>query len=164
MMERGSYTGDFHPISSRPCRAYTSEFSRLSLPQTAFGAGLVPDSRRFGEDIMTAEITYTDRLVTITKDDIIFQHYYFPTGKRKVVKIDNIRCIFVEKPTLWNGKWRLHGTGNFKTWFPKDYSRFKRDRIFIATLKNQWVNIGFTVEDGDRVEVILRSKNLIKLK
>jgi hypothetical protein len=24
MMERGSYTGDFHPISSRPCRAYTN--------------------------------------------------------------------------------------------------------------------------------------------
>jgi hypothetical protein len=28
MMERGSHTGDFHPISSRPCRAYTTEFTR----------------------------------------------------------------------------------------------------------------------------------------
>jgi hypothetical protein len=113
---------------------------------------------------MTTEAIYTDKLVTITNDDIIFQHYYFPTGKKKVVKIDDIKCILVEKPTLWNGKWRLHGTGNFKTWFPKDYSRPKSDRIFTATLKNQWFHIGFTVEDGDRVEKILRSKNLIKQK
>ena len=76
----------------------------------------------------------------------------------------NIQCIAVEKPTIWNGKWRLHGTGNFKIWFPKDYSRPKRDRIFIATLKNQWVKIGFTVEDGDRVEKLLSAMNLIALK
>jgi hypothetical protein len=27
MMERGSYTGDFHPIRSRPCLAYTKELT-----------------------------------------------------------------------------------------------------------------------------------------
>jgi hypothetical protein len=113
---------------------------------------------------MSSEAIYTDKLVTITNYEIIFQHYYFPTGKEKVVKLDNIKSISVEKPTLWNGKWRLHGTGNFKIWFPKDYGRPKRDRIFIATLKNQWVKIGFTVEDGDRVENILRSRNLITKK
>jgi hypothetical protein len=111
---------------------------------------------------MVAETTYTDKLVAISNNEIIFHHYYFPTGREKVVPLDNIQCIFVKKPTLWNGKWRIHGTGNFKTWFPKDSSRPKRDRIFIAILKDQWVNIGFTVEDGDRVEKILRSKNLIK--
>jgi hypothetical protein len=30
-------------------RLTTSEFSRLSLPQTAFGAGFAPDSRRLSE-------------------------------------------------------------------------------------------------------------------
>jgi hypothetical protein len=74
----------------------------------------------------------------------------------------DIEQITVVPPTIWNGKWRLHGTGNFKTWYPKDNKRFKRDRIFFATLKNQWVNIGFTVEDGERVEKILKDKNLIR--
>jgi len=106
----------------------------------------------------------TDKLVTITNDDIVFKNYYFPTEKEKSVNINNIKSISVEKPTLWNGKWRLHWTGNLKIWFSKDYSRPKGDRIFIATLKNQWVNIGFTIENGDRVEKMLRSKNLIKEK
>jgi hypothetical protein len=76
--------------------------------------------------------------------------------------LDNIEGIVVQKPTLWNGKWRLHGTGNFKTWYPLDLSRPRRDRIFLATLKDQWVTIGFTVEDGEQVEKILRDKNLIR--
>lgn len=76
--------------------------------------------------------------------------------------MDNLEGIVVKKPTLWNGKWRLQGTGNFKTWYPLDFSRPKRDRIFLATLKDHWITIGFTVEDGDRVELLLRDKNLIR--
>ncbi len=111
---------------------------------------------------MAAETLYSDELVTITDDQIIFEHYYFPTGARKVVYLADIDRITVEPPSVWNGKWRLHGTGNFRTWFPQDYKRPKRDRIFFATLKSQWVNIGFTVENGDQVEKILRDKNLLK--
>ena len=110
---------------------------------------------------MTARAVYKDKLLTITENQIIFHHYYFPTGKDKVVAFENLKFISVEKPTIWNGKWRLHGTGNFSVWFPQDYGRPKRDRIFIATLKTQRIKIGFTAEDGGRVESLLRSKNLI---
>jgi hypothetical protein len=111
---------------------------------------------------MMTETLYSDKLVAITGDTITFKHYYYPSGKMKVVSFDNISHIVVMKPTIWSGKWRLHGTGNLKTWYPKDFGRPKRDRIFHATLKNQWVDIGFTVEDGERVETIFRQKNLIK--
>ena len=111
---------------------------------------------------MNTETIYSDKLVTITDDEIIFEGYYFPGGKKKIVRFDNIDGIVVEKPTIWNGKWRLQGTGNFKTWYPMDKSRPKRDRIFLVRLKNQWVNIGFTVEDGTRVEKILKEKDLIR--
>ncbi|MBA3038076.1 MAG: hypothetical protein FP814_16500 [Desulfobacterium sp.] len=111
---------------------------------------------------MMTEATYSDKLVSITNEEIILEHYYFPTGKKKVVRLDNIERIAVEKPTIRNGKWRLHGTGNFKTWYPMDYSRYKRDRIFFVMLKDQWVNIGFTVEDGNQVEKIFRDKSLIR--
>jgi hypothetical protein len=99
---------------------------------------------------------YQDKLVTLTDDDITFQHYYYPSGKSKVVRWDEIESITVMKPTLRNGKWRLHGTGNFKTWYPKDLKRPRRDRIFLAVLKHQWVDIGFTAEDGKCVEALLR--------
>ncbi len=104
---------------------------------------------------------YADSLISITDNEITFEHYYFPTGKKKVVPFADIERITVERPTIWNGKWRLQGTGNFKTWYPKDNRRPMRDRIFFAVLKSQWVNIGFTAEDGERVEKILRDKNLI---
>jgi len=121
---------------------------------------------RFGEPYDTeideeGEMVYRDRLVSITEDEIIFEHYYFPTGRKKVVQFFDIERITVKKPTIWNGKWRLHGTGNFKTWFPKDNKRFKRDRIFFAKLKGRWVDIGFTVEDGGQAEKIFREKNLM---
>ncbi|OHD71030.1 MAG: hypothetical protein A2W19_08435 [Spirochaetes bacterium RBG_16_49_21] len=35
-------------------------------------------------------------------------------------------------------------------------------RIFFASLKSQWVNIGFTVKNADRVEAIFREKYLIR--
>lgn len=111
---------------------------------------------------MKTGVLYSDSLIVLTEDRIIFEHYYFPIGGRKVVRLEDIERITVEPPTLRNGKWRLHGTGNFKTWFPQDYNRPKRDRIFFATLRSQWVNIGFTVENGDQMEKILRDKNLIK--
>jgi len=111
---------------------------------------------------MTHRPLYADKLVCITDKEIVFFNYYFPTGRGKIVKIDNVECVAVKKPTIRNGKWRIHGTGNFKLWFPKDIKRPKRDRIFIATLKNQWVKIGFTVEDGDAVQRILHARKLIK--
>lgn len=109
---------------------------------------------------MKTELLYSDSLVTITGGEIIFKHYYFPTGREKVVPVAEIKRITVKPPTLKNGKWRLYGTGNFKTWFPKDTKRPKRDRIFFLTLKNQWIDVGFTVENGDRVEQILKDMDL----
>jgi hypothetical protein len=111
---------------------------------------------------MTSEASYRDSLINITSDEMIFYHYYFPTRKQKRVKIEDIEYIAVLEPTLQNGKWRIHGTGNFKVWFPCDRGRPRRDRIFLAVLKSQWVSIGFTAEDGDAVERLLRSRNLVR--
>jgi hypothetical protein len=111
---------------------------------------------------MTNNPTYYDSLITITAGKIIFADYYFPWHTPKTVRLVDISCITVCEPTIWNGKWRLHGTGNIKTWFPADYSRPRRDKIFLADLKNQWINIGFTVEDSTRVEAIFRQLNLIR--
>jgi hypothetical protein len=110
---------------------------------------------------MTIEPLYSDSLVILTEDAIIFKHYYYPTRAPKRVAFADIKQIVVKKPTIWNGKWRLHGTGTFTTWFPEDQKRPTRDMIFFAKLRKQWVKIAFTVEDSKRVEEILREKKLI---
>ena len=104
---------------------------------------------------------YQDKFVSISEDRIIFQQYYFPTRKCKTVLFADIEEIRVENATILNGKWRIHGTGNFKTWFPRDNKRFKRDKIFFAKLRNQWIDIGFTVENSQQVEAIFKNKNLL---
>jgi hypothetical protein len=104
---------------------------------------------------------YSDSLVIITDDAIIFKRYYYPTREPKRVMFADIKRIVARKPTLWNGKWRLHGTGTFTTWFPEDQNRPTRDKIFFVKRKKQLVKIAFTVEDSRRVEEILRQKGLI---
>ncbi len=105
--------------------------------------------------------TYTDNLITITDKDITFRNYYLPFFRKKVVRLDEIEKITVEEPSLLTGKWRLHGTGDFRTWYPMDVKRPMRDRIFIVTLKNGRFRIGFTAEDGACVEEIMRSRGLM---
>lgn len=110
---------------------------------------------------MNIQPIYSDSLVIITDDALIFKRYYYPRGEPKRVMFSDIRSIVPKRPSLWNGKWRLHGTGTFTTWFPEDQDRPTRDTIFYVRLKKQWLKIAFTVEDSQRVEQILRDKGLL---
>jgi hypothetical protein len=112
---------------------------------------------------MTENVIYSDSLVKITGSSILFRRYGFFEGDR-LVEFSEIEKIMVKKPSIWNGRFRFHGTGDFKTWFPKDFQRYKRDRIFIAFIRNKWWRIGFTVENSDAVLKILQEKGLIANK
>lgn len=109
---------------------------------------------------MNSEIIYSDKLVKITNNYILFKNYYFPFGPKKV-KFSEIKYIAEKKPTLLNGKWRIYGTGDLRTWFPCDWKRPCRDRIFILSFINKKRRIGFTVEDSETVLKILSEKGLL---
>lgn len=98
---------------------------------------------------MNKKILYTDGLIELTDDSILFRNYYYPFGSRRVT-LSEVDTVRVKKPTISTGKYRYYGTGDFRTWFPPD-SRSSRDKIFIMTLKNKWWRIGFTVEDSQSV-------------
>ena len=107
-------------------------------------------------------LIYHDDLISKTADTIIFEHYYYPSGKVKTVQLADIEWIKVKIATIRNGKWRIHGTGNFKTWFPKGKKRPSRDTMFFAKLRRRWDTIGFTVEDSAKVIKIFKEKNMIR--
>jgi hypothetical protein len=109
---------------------------------------------------MDIETLYSDGLITIKRDAVIFHNYYFP-GIKKTVPISAIEKINEYEPTVLNGKWRIWGTGGAYVWLPLDISRPSRDRIFYASLKNTAFRIGFTVKDAALVESIFREMNLI---
>lgn len=105
------------------------------------------------------EILYSDSLICITKDLVRFENYYFPFGSKSIAisQIDHIETLI---PTILNGKWRIHGSGDFRTWFPRDLKRSRRDLIFIIHLHNKWRRIGFTAEDSGAVIEIFKDKNI----
>jgi len=105
---------------------------------------------------------YDDNLIEIIDGCIRLKNYYFPFLTSKTVRLDQIMRIDLYKPSGRTGSWRLWGTGDFRTWFPLDISRPKRDLIFIMTLRRKWIRVGFTVENSDRVQMILREKGLIE--
>ena len=104
---------------------------------------------------------YVDRLIEIWPDKMVFHHYYFPTFMSKRVPMDKIERIWTESCTLRTGQWRIGGSGDGRVWFPLDFQRPQRDRIFFATLRTQKINIGFTVERPEEVEMVLKGKGFL---
>ena len=107
---------------------------------------------------MEENILYSDKLIEIRDNTILFRHYYFPTFSAKTVRYQEIEKIVLEKPTLKKGKYRFWGTGDFIHWFPLDNQRSKRDVIFILLRKRKKIRIGFTVEDSKKVRELLEGK------
>jgi hypothetical protein len=106
-------------------------------------------------------LLYSDRLVRIADDSIMFLNYSFPTMSSRKVLFNDIDHISVKKSSLGTGKWRMWGSGDFCTWFPLDSNRSSRDRIFHTTLKTRGMNIGFTVDNSSRVISILKEKGVL---
>lgn len=102
---------------------------------------------------------YADDLVSIAGDSMRFRHYYFPRGSR-TIDLTAVERVEVLEPTLRNGKWRIHGTGDLRTWFPRDSNRPHRDCIFLLHLRGRWRRIGFTAEDSGSVIRVLRERGV----
>jgi hypothetical protein len=104
---------------------------------------------------------YHDSLVAITGDSSLFKRYNI-FERDRLVHFSDIEKIIVKPTSIWNGKFRFHGTGDLHTWFPKDFQRCKRDKIFFAFIRNKWWRIGFTVENSVAVIKIFQEKGLIR--
>ena len=108
---------------------------------------------------MNADVLYSDSLVEISADTILFKRYYFPFGVKRL-KLSDIERVIVQELTSSTGKYRIQGNAGLHTWFPMDLQRPRRHRIFLVSLRGKKLRIGFTVEDEATVETILRERNL----
>lgn len=108
---------------------------------------------------MNPRMLYADSLVRLTDEAIVLENYYLFTSR--TIPLTSIDRIEVYPATLLTGAFRLFGSGNLRTWFPLDWQRPQRDRIFIMRLKECWYSVGFTVEDGAMFEQILWKLRLL---
>lgn len=134
---------------------------------TAVGASVVISlaltghaGKKGGSEAAQTQALYSDGLITISANYIVFHHYGFFTSR--TVPLVEINAIRVQRPSLDNGRWRVSGTSDFKTYFPSDILRFRRDTIFVAEMKStDSYNIGFTVKDSGAVRRILQELGLL---
>jgi hypothetical protein len=109
---------------------------------------------------MNTDVLYSDSLVEISAETILFRRYYFPFGAKRL-KLSEIERVVVQNPTFATGKYRLQGSAGLHTWSPMDLQRPRRSKIFCIILRSKSRRIGFTVEDEVAVEQILREKQLL---
>jgi hypothetical protein len=109
----------------------------------------------------TLNALYSDKLVAITHELLVFYNYYF-WGCSKTVAVSEIKKIESLAPTVLNGKWRIWGSSSLMGWMPMDWNRPSRDRIFLLHYKNRKFQIGFTVEDSFKVRDILGEMGLVR--
>jgi hypothetical protein len=110
---------------------------------------------------MNADVLYSDKLVEISAETILFRRYYFPLGAKRL-KLSDIESVVAQEPSFSNGKYRLQGSAGLHTWSPMDLQRPRRTKIFFVRLRSHKLRISFTVEDAAVVEHILREKNLLR--
>jgi len=103
---------------------------------------------------------YADRMVSVSGTGIMFAAYSFPFARSRKVPFTDIDHISAAEPTMANGKWRIWGSGDLRTWYPLDLHRPSRDRIFFAFVKPGDTRIGFTVEDSSRFIRILEESGI----
>jgi hypothetical protein len=109
--------------------------------------------------MMSTDVIYSDHLIELSHDSILLRDFFYPFRSKRVV-FSEIAHVLLEKPTLWTGKYRIYGTGDFRTWFGPDMSRASRDRIFVLHPKRGWWRMGFTAVDSTAVEEKLRERGL----
>ena len=74
---------------------------------------------------------YQDKLIEVSDEAITFSNYY-PFCNRRV-SFARIARIKVAPLSSMSVSWRLWGTGDGLTWFPLDWKRRTRDKIFVAS-------------------------------
>jgi hypothetical protein len=109
---------------------------------------------------MNTDVYYSDSLVEISGDTILFRRYYFPFGAKRL-RLSDIERVVIETPTFFTGKYRLQGSAGLHTWSPLDLQRPRRGMIFLIILRHQKRRIGFTVEDDAALERISRKRQLL---
>jgi hypothetical protein len=109
---------------------------------------------------MNADVLYSDSLVEISTETMLFRRYYFPAGARRI-KLSHIERVLVQTPRHATSKYRLQGNAGWRTWYSMDVHRPNRTKLFIVILRDKWRRIGFTVEDEATVEQIFRERQLL---
>jgi len=95
---------------------------------------------------------FQDKKLEIYEDQVIIKDYYAPRLDKKL-RTSDIESVWVENLTFIGGKYRLWGTGTFRTWAPFHLGRDARDKALVIRRKSGIIKaIKITLDTQDPVK------------
>ena len=101
-----------------------------------------------------SEVLYFDKQVTIYRDLIVINKYYFPLATSKTILIKDIQFISLVPSNGANHRWGI--TPKFlNNWFPLDNHRNEKSKFIEIRIKGKKTRPSITPDDADKVFAIL---------
>ena len=100
------------------------------------------------------ELLYQDKIVSIYRDLIVINKYYFPFATSKTVLVKDIE--FVSLVSSEGAKHRWGTTPKFlNNWFPLDINRYLKNKFIEIRIKGKKMRPSFSPDDPDKVFAII---------
>ncbi len=100
------------------------------------------------------EVLYYDSQVTVYKDLIVINKYYFPLATSKTILFSDIETVSLIDSEGVNHKWGV-STKYLNNWFPYDTDRKKKTKFVEFRLKGRKMRPSITADDPDKVFKII---------
>jgi hypothetical protein len=97
---------------------------------------------------------YQDGRIELTDDAVVVRGYYFPWGTKRI-PYASIRALERVDLTVWRGKGRIWGSGDFRHWANLDPQRPRKSVGFYLDLGGHVVPF-LTPDDPEAFERALR--------
>ena len=103
------------------------------------------------------ETSYHDNLIDINNNVLTIQKYDFPLFNQRIVKINNIKNIFMIEMNRGNGKYTFFGFCWKLFWYHLDRKRPFKTHAIIIEEKNNIIKIGITPDDCQKCFQVLNN-------
>ncbi len=103
------------------------------------------------------ETSYHDNLIDINNNVLTIQKYDFPLFNQKIVKINNIKNIFMIEMNRLNGKYTFFGFCWKLYWYHLDRKRPLKTHAIIIEEENNNIKIGITPDDCQKCFKVLNN-------
>ncbi len=98
---------------------------------------------------------YDDGLVQLDRHAITLRRYHFPSGTSKVIPLRSVRGFRTSGLGLFNDRFRIWGSSDFRRWLPLDIRRpLKGTLVTLDVADNRW-RPAFTPERPDEFVAVL---------
>jgi len=89
---------------------------------------------------------YDDGLIQLDRQAITLRRYHFPSGTSKVIPLRAIRGYEASSLGLFQQRFRIWGTSDFRRWLPLDVGRPRRATLVTLDVPGLRLRPAFTPE------------------